>query len=1436
RSGKLSYTLEQMVPMSGKLSFHWSYQLDRISSALSCTGDGECVEAGFDRCDTNRKPAPVCIWGEPWASDVLECADDAACTAASYTRCDKTRVPKICVNSAAAAASSTPSIIHALAARWNVRFLSHAPVVGIGITGSGDEVAPDLALLNAWLSLFSKTNFYDASIGVARQSFANSIQVAIAPATVAADGYGVCMRDFRKYLAWLDSQKVSTKDVGVALESTTVTPASVVFNANNSQTCDALGIWTLMEGVTKKVKKGYTTFTGRAPCIDASAPDAVDKILTNSHAGTVPYAATCQQVHKNYQSATGLTNVDYARFASLACTKTAYVLKLSTGTTVDKHMVYLCPFREAMFLPAEENIAAQHLVSYDPAYAGEVALGTSVLGRNVLPLSGDLATQDDRAPRGVGLVTYEDHLEISGDTSLGSGGMLAKCMEELAMEPPGPMPYIVSEDEGREYYAKLFGGTCFSPGIFYPSLSILREKLIASAVANSSVARLYLRLLQEWLALHAFLAREGRSVGGLSQALQSVQSGSDQQLQALEEALGQTPSIEEVLRMMEMGWGLLLEGRNGAALLERIPAEHIWQPDYRPSGSIGIHPDHEQGVGLPVAIVETATAHLALLEEHLLRTLRDAYSLCSVGGTHAGRDAALATLARGLRYVAVAESLASTIYQNALTFNGTVGWQDRWDAALAEHRAVFAKAMVAGEKLQRCVNPLGISDDELPLFFGDPTGDTGRFFAASDYLVNGWAIPSVEAVHASLEAARRAWLEQRASRIQAQLTEQETERRQEQLAGKYGDALATLCGITDVESKDVLDLFGKGPGKLTADTCFMNMLDASCREEATPDRSLVLDTEALAAIGLQQCVLTRCKQKNVVEYQDLTKLSTDDFINDKELLAELYSSAAVTTECTETKALCAQEKGIAADPLPNPEEIGLAGHMRADCYRGQLGEAFLAIMSAAKDVEIARSSYADAEESYELAMNHCIEISKDFEGINELANSYVKNQEERAKKYKVLGYISAGLKYVAICGAVAAATVATGGAAAPVAVIAAGALAEQADAGLGAYGNDLAQSAAVERAQYERDLLAKQNIIASKQCFSEAAQHRVGMDTAVLRIQRVLIDAETASLRIANLQREVDRTVMEGNAVIKRESGRTVPSIAHHYWLDERLDRFTKDFDWAQRLTYLAMQAVEYEYQQSLPLRKEILDATHPDQLLDVVRALQQEQLARTINGRRPEEATLVLSLRDDILKIQGREDAPLGERDWSANVIFQERLIDKPYQLYVGERYLGQAIPFTIPFVADRCAERLWRVTATLQGDALDVDEPAVTVFLMKRNNFQSQWCAGRGEEDTLQVGAMQPLSRLFHAGEQGGSDAKGITHISAMLQPWLNVPKSDFYRDAYVEGASEELAGRGLYGDYVLLFPADSLLKTGFPLQNVEDVLLRFDFLSVDNIEVNL
>ena len=98
------------------------------------------------------------------------------------------------------------------------------------------------------------------------------------------------------------------------------------------------------------------------------------------------------------------------------------------------------------------------------------------------------------------------------------------------------------------------------------------------------------------------------------------------------------------------------------------------------------------------------------------------------------------------------------------------------------------------------------------------------------------------------------------------------------------------------------------------------------------------------------------------------------------------------------------------------------------------------------------------------------------------------------------------------------------------------------------------------------------------------------------------------------------------------------------------------------------------------------------------------------------------------------------------------------------------------------------------------------------------------------MQPGVIHTSADLFQPGSAVDlSDANEFT--ASLLFPWFNIPRTQFYNTTYQQGSSEELAGRGLYGDYVLLFPKQ-VLDDGFALDKVEDVLLRLDYLSVDNL----
>jgi hypothetical protein len=372
-------------------------------------------------------------------------------------------------------------------------------------------------------------------------------------------------------------------------------------------------------------------------------------------------------------------------------------------------------------------------------------------------------------------------------------------------------------------------------------------------------------------------------------------------------------------------------------------------------------------------------------------------------------------------------------------------------------------------------------------------------------------------------------------------------------------------------------------------------------------------------------------------------------------------------------------------------------------------------------------------------------------------------------------------------------------------------------------------------------------------CYSEVDKLRAQFEVEKGQIVRRATDLGIAREELLRLLNETERAYNEGQADLTSEQGRTAPSFAHSYWYDEKAETFLREFTRAQRLVYLAMRAVEYEFQQSLGLRKDILTATHPDQLQAAVETMETEVATRAINRSRPEAAAVVLSLRDDILGTLDLSAHPkTGERNATAVQSFRDSLWQDKYALYDKDgKWVGQGIPFTVTpqgALLDRCAERLWQVTATIQGDALSDKQPGASIKLLKRNTFNSQWCEGLGDGSPVQVGHLEPSRNLFKQDPGARTAGETDAYSTAAIYPFFNVRRADFYKSQYSEGASQELAGRGLYGDYVLLFPSELLEGTAvpnppdgqlqgsfridqFPLGNVEDVLIRFDYISVDN-----
>lgn len=497
-----------------------------------------------------------------------------------------------------------------------------------------------------------------------------------------------------------------------------------------------------------------------------------------------------------------------------------------------------------------------------------------------------------------------------------------------------------------------------------------------------------------------------------------------------------------------------------------------------------------------------------------------------------------------------------------------------------------------------------------------------------------------------------------------------------------------------------------------------------------------------------------------------------------------------------------------------PEDLLLAPvdpEIAAQCFKGRMGEQYLTVISARERVRIATTNYRSQQRVFASQVQFCDGLVDTNDQITEATkrlNKAIHAQQETGGLLAAVGSFMGGI-------------------ANPASLM----------SGLTGAAAALDTRATEAEAEYREVLQQLQAQQAESACWLEVDKLRHGMSTQVEAARAAVIDVTLAVTNRNNLSSRLSRTLAESRVTVNREAARVLAPLdsAYHDSYVYDFERFERLLSWSKRLTYLAMLAVEYEAQASLGLRQEILAASNPEDLAQVIEQLQREQATRSINGQRPEEGRQVLSLRDEILRISDRDEPAIGEWQISASERFTNLLLDETSTVYDehGNR-IGKGIRFSLTpdgALEHRCAERLWSVNATVVGDLLGATSPSVPLFVLKQNTFQSQWCDGRGPSgEEFQTASLRPYVNLFK-GEDIGDDLDQVEMYSwAYVDGWINVKRKDFYSDAYREGASDELAGRGLYGTYMLVIPEFD----GEPviaLDRVEDVLLRFDYISVSD-----
>lgn len=547
-----------------------------------------------------------------------------------------------------------------------------------------------------------------------------------------------------------------------------------------------------------------------------------------------------------------------------------------------------------------------------------------------------------------------------------------------------------------------------------------------------------------------------------------------------------------------------------------------------------------------------------------------------------------------------------------------------------------------------------------------------------------------------------------------------------------------------------------------------------------------------------------------------------------------------------------------ADECPNGDACR-EGHCEAlsatdpldsvDCYYdGGMAEQAIAVRAAADDVAIARREFDELVESYDIARKSCILLKAGNEAQEEQLAAHTETMKNLDIARTALASTAAAASATKDCAASFNVETIVTGAVAGVCVASAVEGVANVALEIVSFAMDEAERA------HEQASLAIQNNTDEAICFNDAEMELVGARAALMRIERAVQDQAIAVVNLRGQKSYTAQLFDEGHEAIALEEARLERSLPSRFVLSEAAARFTRRMDYARRVTYLAVRAVEYEFQASLKDRQTVLAATRPDELEAVAQSLSTWVNAGKVGGASPGSLHAVVSLREHLLQLGNLAGDPAGQKGLTDVERFRLLLTSRQFADYDEDgNYLGQLLPFGmaplgtlglgksqgLPIVADNdCAERLWSVNAAVLGEG--VYEGNVSSFtrldLLKKNTFFSQWCKEPTEDEPFQVASVRPAINLLQdpadPNRHKPTDQDVNDYTRGRMQPYLNVSREEFEQEDYAQGATTELAGRGLYGDYALFIPKSALSldgSAGLRLEKIEDILLRLDYVSV-------
>ncbi|MBL8949165.1 MAG: hypothetical protein JNK82_00210 [Myxococcaceae bacterium] len=1046
---------------------------------------------------------------------------------------------------------------------------------------------------------------------------------------------------------------------------------------------------------------------------------------------------------------------------------------------------------------------------------------------------------------------------------------LAHCIADLTRLAMGP-------DAGTTLSGLLDGDRCAGGGRTVTAIGFASEQLRRSALGEPATvdpldAALLQRQLYRWVEVHGFLARQTLEAEKLAQVIRKLEPMS----------ADLPPAPERALQASLAGWSLFLQPRVGLALTA-LPGLSVAEPDYRPlvTGRPSVVVSgHDQAVGLPVAMLETLATQLELAELVLNRA------------QYQPKPDALVRAAEVVANSYVVRAIAVELHRRALAARPALTWEQRYQRALVRLDTATNVTVSRATSLRRGANPLGIEDNDLPLYFlGDETSPAARFSAVSTFFLGtgpqsaaNWAPAAVARANESLGQARTAWSAFRDREVVRETAQGELANRVQALSFEFGDKVADFCSAPDsLSTADIIDNWEQGHGlPFSADNCYLrrDVANAGCAVDLNAYAQLLRVEDLSYQLCVMREVETQSGQKlDLVNQAMLTVLRdpacantlltrvacVDGFVgcvscngskfdpraalND---LRQLKNLPLATTLKSQAEAKCRLTFPGASSQLPSLDQVTPPSLNKPECYRGRLGEQALTLRAVAQDLEIARAELDEHQERYDIAMKGCL-----IQQVGQTRLSAVQAAHDQTMSSLRVGKLVCDIAANVAGGVKDCATAAGSDFTLGVGSgISCGAAAVEAAATSVSDGLQFAMDEAQQK--HEALMTSIQNDIDNQLCFNDAEMELVGARTSALRVQRAVGDLEVAMYQFREMKIAADTYYADGQAALEVLRTRAVIPPAHDFWLDEALTRFQQRMGFARRMTYLSVVAVEYEFQQSLAAKGRVLAAELPDELEAVLQELWTSAGTRSVLGSRPANAKAIISLRDQVLQLADQKGSSPGEQALSPVDRFRLMLADPSHAVYASDgQYLGQRLPFrlaplellglgdskSVPaFTSRDCAERLWSLSASLKGPSTLLRGAGATarVEVQKSNSFFSQRCGG-GRDDGVQLASVRPSRNLLRGddtvtgGAGAGRDASDFS--VARLEAFVNVPSVEFVSDQYSNGSTAELATRGLYGDYALFIPATTLSRMvsgspsdGLDLGQLEDVLLRVEYVSV-------